>query len=219
MAIAYDAYTSGGVVGTSLTVSHTCTGSDRFLVAGVLGNTEGNDTITGVTYAGVAMTKITKSPPVGSGGRYLYLFHLTNPASGANDVVVSSSSSTFMSTKNASYTGCSQSGQPDSSSTKEQASGTSFSIPTTVVASNCWLSSIAQMDGGGNLTAGAQTTIRSTADVVALSDSNGTVGTGSQAQNFSNTGGGKSWGVILSIAPVVVVTDGAGLTLNKGWWG
>ena len=46
------------------------------------------DTVTGVTYAGTAMTYFTK---YNNGSRYAYIYYLANPALGANNVVISAS--------------------------------------------------------------------------------------------------------------------------------
>jgi hypothetical protein len=66
-AVAFDNATDLGIVnpGTSLSHSHTVSGSNRVLLVGVFGDSIGTDTscskITGVTYNSVAMTLITKS--------------------------------------------------------------------------------------------------------------------------------------------------------------
>jgi len=103
MAIAFDATSSGSSGGaSSITFAHTCTGSNRVLFVTVIG--EVIPSITGVTYAGVAMTQVGSSVS-GGGSRSIHLFYLDNPASGANNVVVSSSPSGFMSAVSSSYTG------------------------------------------------------------------------------------------------------------------
>lgn len=58
MAIAFDATTTSslGSAVTSITFSHTCTGSNRILFVCTANN--GGANVTGVTYNGVAMTNI-----------------------------------------------------------------------------------------------------------------------------------------------------------------
>ena len=97
MAIAFDAAarTDAGANQTTATVSHTCTGSDRILFVQAISNDDG-DTVTGVTYNGVAMTKIGSSvgvPPAGSSSNFLSMWYLIAPATGANNVVVTRSTS------------------------------------------------------------------------------------------------------------------------------
>jgi hypothetical protein len=92
MAIAFDAATTGSdTSGSSYTFAHTVSASsNRFLFVVVTGNVVASpDNVTGITYAGVAMTLLDKSN--GSGDRWQYIFYLIAPAVGANNVVISSS--------------------------------------------------------------------------------------------------------------------------------
>lgn len=208
MAIGFDVYTLGVTgSGTSLTYAHTTSGSDRGLVIGVIGAQAGTgDVVTGVTYAGVAMTKLQTIAPGANNGsdRYRYLFYLANPALGTNNVVISASATTFLQGDTGSYTGTKQTGQPDSTNKATQVSGSSsFSVSTTVVAPNCWLVAFVSEATGVNISAGAGTTNRNPPAVVAFSDSNGTVGTGSQSLAWTSVASGSWGGMILSMAPAV----------------
>lgn len=205
MAIALDAVTSATTssVGTTLTFAHTCTGSDLILFVGAVGNNTGSatDDITGATYNGVAMTLVNKT--FVAADRYRYLFYLLAPATGANNVVITSSTSGGYKGGNAiSYTGASQTGQPDSNATAET-TGTTITPTTTVVASNCWLVSVAGV-GGASPAAGAGATIRGTAQAVTFFDSAGTVATGSQGMtiNTDDAGSRPIMAVIASFKPV-----------------
>ena len=83
MAIAFDA-ASSGTPGSGFGLSHTCTGTDRYLTVGVY--LQGpSSVITSVTYAGVNMTQLGAVNI--SATRILRLYGLANPASGANDIV------------------------------------------------------------------------------------------------------------------------------------
>lgn len=100
MAIAYGSQQFNNGTSTALTFSFTTSGSDRYLVVGFTAQDSGTG-ITGVTYAGVSMTKLTGPTSYGnaggpSGNNRIYMYGLTNPASGANNVVISSSSSVSM---------------------------------------------------------------------------------------------------------------------------
>src|SRR5450759_4874472 len=97
MAVAYDAVGPSGGGGTyqtgatSITWSHTCSGSNRLLVVGltvVLAST--TNTMT-VTYAGTAMTLLTQIAPLADGITYDRIYYLVAPAIGANNVVVTTS--------------------------------------------------------------------------------------------------------------------------------
>lgn len=92
--ISFDASASGSGGGSSsITYSHTVgTGENRAIVVGVF---EQSDSVTGVTYNGTSLTQAGVKVRVGSGGgaEYVHLFYLANPDSGANNVVVSRSTS------------------------------------------------------------------------------------------------------------------------------
>ena len=207
MALAFDA-ASGSTelsgLATTLTYAHTCTGNNLILLVGVMIATA-SDKVSGVTYAGTAMTLINK---VTVTGHYSYLFYLLNPATGANNVVVTVTSAESMWSSAESLTGALQSGQPDS-----QATGTgttSVTLSTTVVLANCWLVSTAESHAA-NLAASTGTTSRNLQNSTygeGIGDSNGTVGTG--AQTMAWTGSDPMAGVIASIAPFTVAADNRG---------
>lgn len=191
MAIAYDASATATVVDTSLTYSHTCTGSNRGLVV-FLNNNTGSATITGVTYNGVAMTQLHAFQN-SDANTYLYSFYLLNPASGANNIVVSANTSTNMNAISMSFTGVAQSGQPDASGTVTAAvaPGAGQTKAITTVAANSWMMAFCHGAGdppnastgttsrqlGGNARAGTYS-------------SNPVVTPGSTSMSFTNSGAG-----------------------------
>jgi hypothetical protein len=207
MAIAFDAATDGGVVnpGTSLTYAHTCTGSNRILLVFAFGATSG-DTITGATYGGVAMTAVSAAFQL-TGDRMVHCWYLVNPASGANNVVVSASGSQVIGSFSMSYTGAKQSGQPDASNTGENPGQTSFSLSVTTIADNCWTVLLTRTDGTNN-TAGANTTERlDSVNGFAGFDRNADItppGSSTLATSASNASPYGGW--IVSIAPAVAVS-------------
>ena len=95
MALAFDAVgpgSSGASGGSSpLTWSHTCTGSDLLLLAGVVVDhaPDTSDTVS-VTYAGTAMTSLGRVHSGGAGQSFGFVevFRLIAPAAGANTVSV-----------------------------------------------------------------------------------------------------------------------------------
>lgn len=166
MAIAFDAksedYFTGGTSGTTITVSHTCTGSDRILLVGAWVGA-GTDTITGATYNGVSMTEINAVTTGFTTVKYTKLFYLIAPAIGANNIVVTKSgtNSAYIWIRNASYTGVKQSAQPDSQTTNTASGVTSLGTSTTTVADNSWVIAFTAYDSiASNSTAGSGTTIR-----------------------------------------------------------
>lgn len=154
MAIAVDATSSGSASATSVTVAHTCSGSDRILFVGLWVQIN-SDVVTGVTYNGVAMTQVGKV--VNAGTEALYLYMLVAPASGTNNIVASKTGSELIQLGAASYTGAKQTGQPDASTTNT-GSGTSLTTSVTTVADNSWLILSAKHTGAAS--AGTNTTLR-----------------------------------------------------------
>lgn len=192
-AIALDAATNGG--SNTNNISVTCTGSNLVLIGMMIGDT-GADPVPTMTYNSVSMTKIDSSQALAD--RWFYDWLLMAPSTGANTMTVAST--TFKTIFAASYTGCAQSGQPDSHNAAAPVATTNSSIATTVVASNCWI-----VGAGYNyftISAGSGTTMRgSQVDNAQMADSNAIVGTGSQSLTFNDTGPTNKSQLILSIAP------------------
>jgi len=211
MAIATDAaaksFTNSG---SSLTYSHTCTGSNLYLLVGVW--VGGGNTISGVTYNGVAMTQLGTANA--SNSRKPYLFGLANPATGANNVVVSASGTTLIYAVSESYTGTSST-QPDgTANTGNVTNQASITGTVTVTQNNCWLVMFVNSgtdDALGSGSAGAGTTLRIQGDSnSSLYDSNGTVSTGAQSLVATLTGGNTDdmGQVTISLAPFVESSTG-----------
>lgn len=90
MAVAFDAFSTPASFSSyvdSLTWAHTCSGSDRVLIVGIVGLSDvppPHDVVS-VTYNGVAMTKIGEQD---NAGVHTELWRLVAPATGANNVVI-----------------------------------------------------------------------------------------------------------------------------------
>lgn len=111
MSAVFDSATNGSFAsGTSYTLAHTTSGTDRVLFVHVFINTS-SDLITGVTYGGVPMTLVQKNSPASD--RRHYVFKLINPTSGNNNIVVSSSSSTAIGASAISLNNAGQVTQPN----------------------------------------------------------------------------------------------------------
>lgn len=175
--IQFDNATDGGLVnpGTSLTFAHTTSGTNRILHVGLFGNLS-TDVITGVTYNAVSMTLVNKVQAPGD--RWVYLYRLVNPASGANNVVVSASGSIAIAAQAISHTGARQTGVPDANTTNTGTSisaNTNFTTTLTTVAAECWTILVTKTSGVLSATTGA--IIRKTnANGLSMVDSNNTVG-------------------------------------------
>ena len=159
MAIAYDtknvATTGGGA--SSLTYAHTCTGSDLILFVYTVNHSH-LGTMTGVTYNGVSMTLIASNNASNNKGQCLW--YLINPATGTNNIVASKNdSSGWIDSYSSSYTGVSQTGQPDAYVVPSEETTTSYARSITTVADNCWITWGMCAGSGAALTAGSNTTI------------------------------------------------------------
>lgn len=136
--IAYDAVStySSGAPATSHTVSHTCTGSNRLLLAGFYHSGSSADDCTGVTYAGVAMTRIATATV---GTERAYIYGLIAPSTGANNIVMSYGASRSVEGVNTSYTGASQDFLPDATTSATATAATTVTVNTTTVNDNSWV--------------------------------------------------------------------------------
>lgn len=151
------------VTGTSLTYSFTAgSGANRLLAGSVVTLGTSTDVVTGVTYAGVSMTRVGSIDNAGgvNGAQREYMYFLLAPATGANNVVVSRSDSGTIASAVADYTGVLQSGQPDASNTARCNNSTTCTISVTAVAGGSWLMGNGRRNSGGRA-AGADTTERS----------------------------------------------------------
>lgn len=201
MAIAFDAATNPALVNsTSLTLSHTCSGTDRILLVGTMIRTT---TISGVTYNGTAMTAIGSRELV-SGADYIQWFYLLAPSTGANNVVVTAAASNIIIASSVSYTGAKQSGQPDSVTNNASTTETTTTTSTTTVADNSWAVLLARVNGDGITSAGTGTTLRAnTNGYIQLYDSNGAVTPAGSTSLQTTQTSQESAAIIVSIAPAV----------------
>lgn len=143
MAIAFDAVSSTSSAADSastLSWSHTCTGSDLSLV--VAAYCAADATVTGVTYNGVAMTqKVTKTQDADV---LTELWYLASPATGSNTVEITYSGSITRRRGIAvSLTGTN--GTTGVTASGGQGTGTSFSLAATTQTDNSWI-----VDGYGD---------------------------------------------------------------------
>lgn len=220
MAIAFDiASDSGLIVGSSTaTWSHTCTGSNLILFAGFFADT--SDVVTGVTYNSVAMAFVNKIQVPSE--RWLYLYELVNPATGAHNIVASASGSIVWRGFGLSYTGAAQTGQPDASNTNTT-TGTSLTTSVTTVADNCWTVLVGK-NLNGAVTAGTGSTQRatSTTNGIAVFDSNGVITpAGSTSMAISSALSEAIGAVMASFAPAVSAASAqanAFMTPNTSFW-
>lgn len=158
MALAYDAVSNPvaaqGV--TSQTWSHTCTGSNRGLVVSISSWRDGGTTVSNTTYAAVA-TVAEGSTQDGVDDRVTIRSQI-NPASGANNVVVSFAAAVECVVGAVSYTGADQSDLCDGYA-NAQGSGTAASVNVASATGNIVQDALVWFTGG-TLSDGASQTRR-----------------------------------------------------------
>lgn len=207
MALAFDAASDGGeVIGTSNTWAHTNAGD--FLLVGVLhsGVNPAADTISSVTYNGVACTRLdTQSNHAAN--YILDVWYLYGPATGTHNIVVTPSASTSTRPIAVSYSGAAQSGFPDAYPGFTSTTGNATKTESvTTVAANCWLVWFGLDEFNTTETAGSGTIIRqknSNYGGVFFADSNGSVGAaGAHSLNIvAGSSGDYMNDMVFSLAP------------------
>ena len=202
MAIAFGAIARGKNDSTVSSLTYTgpaVTGSDKIGVVHVQTNSASGDVVTGITWAGNAMTRISVRA---SGNQYLYAYYILAPSSLPSIVITCSTNSFGIYSHAAYYTGVKQTGQPDSSATGS-ATG-NLTLTTTTVADNSWKISLARNVIAGVPNAGTGTTIREGGGAYAIGSGDGNADVtpaGSTSMQWT-TGSGTTWGIIYSVAPV-----------------
>lgn len=147
---------------TSATMPFTvAAGSNRLLVVNFLINGDGTpqpDDITGVTYNGVAMTQDLTASALPTSLRN-YSYHLVAPATGANNIVISSSASINYFIFAASFAGAAQTGTiPEQTAVNSTFTGTTnFTNAVTTVTNNAVHVALIYNTSGGSITQSAGT--------------------------------------------------------------
>lgn len=188
--------------GTSLTYSFTCSGNNRRLYVGVMGAIN-SLLISGVTYNGVAMTFIDRIQVTSD--RWIYLYELINPATGANNIVISASSSTAISGIAIQFAGARQTTAIDNYTKGTANSATSITQSLTPTKDNAHLLMFVKNGAGSAPAAGTGSTLQASGGNLSMF----TAGPISPAASTSMqaTGTSANWAAIIaSIAPIIAAT-------------
>lgn len=203
MAIVFDSIGEGVPgTGTSLTVSQTVTGPNNELIAFAYSD---GDTVTGVTFNSVAMTKIGASVKNSLNNIYLTAWHLEAPATGTHNLVVSASGSVALDIVGLSYTGANQSGQPDASATSATGTPQNYSNSVTPVLDNCWAVCAFIRSGAGitGFSAGTARTANHGTTGLGVADLGPVTPPASTTITATSGGTGSGWAsIIVSIKPL-----------------
>ncbi len=203
MAIAFDATCSLNFTasGTSLSTSFTVgAGANRLLVVeAMIGSA--SDILTGVTFNSIAMTRIGISAATTDNQR-VALYYLVAPASGAHNIVISTSGATRIDCRALSYTGVDQTNTLNEfSSNTATGTITGVTVSVTPTYTNTWV-----VGGFRNnvqntcaLAPGGLRDNGDASDSTCMGDTNGTVTAGvatSMAYTFGSTATGAAGFVV-----------------------
>jgi hypothetical protein len=192
------------------------TGSNSLSFNNVAGNFmvvflyDNSSSTTGVTYNGVSLTDTGITVVKSASNQFTgYAFYLKSPATGANTLTASRSSSTgdyYLHV--ATYSGAGTT-QPDNAAATTEASSSTMTQTITVNTANSWTVCSAFADGG-SLAASTGSTLRGSIinTVTGLFDSNAAMAAGSQSMVQTMNGTFKRVGIIMSIKPIVAASSG-----------
>lgn len=203
--ISYATSTDGGNnggSGNSRTWSHTVSsGTDRYLLVGFVGDvSSGADDVSSVTYNGVSMTLIAKQlQGATNGNRWTYVYGLANPATGANNVVVTFSSSHWILAGSIEYTGVK--GIDTYNSQTSFVNSLTSTITTGV--NNCWTVIYSSSAGANQITGTGSTLRKQAADLWwTWFDNNASISpAGSNSMTTSLSAGSGITHIMISIKP------------------
>jgi len=195
--------------GTSKTIAYTNAGNMLFVGVFSVG-----DTITGVTYNGVAMTKVGASVTVPANSVAIALYYLANPAAGNHNIVISSSASVVLGGSAVSYKNTT--GAIDISGTTTGTGITSLSKSLTTTLPDDWTLAYVCTDGF-NVSAGANTTLRQAGDSAnrGLLDSNGAINpAGSTTLNANFNGSGNAAMIMVGFSAASGISPSSSVSLS-----
>lgn len=207
-AIAFDNSTPGsnGSTVSSLTYAHTVTGTDPLLIVSAYWTS--SRTVSGFTYNAVSMTEVVTTLDTGGGERH-GMYYLINPATGANNVVITLSGTSLSGIESAasSYTGVDQTDAIDATRTETNLeTGTSYSEAITSTVDNTWAVWSTRNYSGVAVSAGANTALREQILVsygMLLADSNAAITPAGARTVTLTTAGSSNWytDILVTIIP------------------
>lgn len=197
-------------LGNTLTFSHTCTGASILVVHIGVRQLSG-ETITGVTYNGVAMTEAVENDPAINILDYLY--YINSPAAGAHNVVITATGATYIAAVATSWSGTDTSASYSTTDSSISGAGTISVSPSTVtgevvvdvVAADAFSSGCYSITQGGSQTAiGAQC---DTDEVIVLGASYRASAAGSSLMSWGVSDNAVQSAMVLSPAASATLPD------------
>lgn len=156
MAVTFDAVgpsaAGQGTAGvTSITWSHTCTGTNLYVIVGA--SRGGASTTLTATFGGVTMTQLGTVASGGGTDGSVYLFGLVNPPAGASTVLVTAGAARDLSGGSISFAGVDQT-TPAGTAVTATSAVTSVSVNVTATTVGNMVAATACYGGGNTVTAG-----------------------------------------------------------------
>lgn len=232
-AIAFGTQAQGqGSAVTSLSVAMTIPATANAVFVGCPALFGGvSDDITTVSYNGVNSTQIQKKADPGSVTDFLYQYYLliAAPDGASHNIVYSRVSSGFIVAQAESFSGVSQSGQPDATGSASGTATSSITTTVTTVSDNDWISLCGGYDNG-SVAASTNSTQRGTTLTtfpIAIFDNNSAITPPQKFQMKQTSGSGNDFTVAAAFAPVqvpsplgatqIILNGGAVLNGNQIW--
>ncbi len=202
--IAFDACTEGTPTSaSSITVAHPFAGSNGIAEAFVYSD---GDVITGVTVGGVAMTKVGSSIKNSVNNFYISAWIKAGPATGTQNVIASASGTVTLDMVVVSYSGASQTGQPDNNASNNTGTPQNFSDTVTPVADKCWVTSAFLRQGAGitGFSAGTARTSNQATTGLGVADTGPVTPAAATTITATSGASGSGWcSIVVSIKPAV----------------
>lgn len=185
-----------------------------YLVVAVATNVN-TDTVSGITYAGAAMSRLAAIVAGTDNGESHYIYGLANPATGSNNIIISFTTTLTADFGAASYTGVNTSNATDGTFANNNASSGTATCTETIVTTidNDWMVATAGLQRSA--TASTNSTFRSgNPSGCGLFDSGGAITpAGSFAMSQTMGGAGSLDGVAVALQPTGTTTSSHLLTL------
>jgi hypothetical protein len=211
--IALDVASNSGyqAVASTYSWSHTCTGANGFLAVDVSLLSAGQSVL-GVTYNGVSLAFIGARSTVTALGR-VECWGLVNPATGANNIVVTLSAAIASASTAVSYTGVNVDPPTEAFNSAQATNGgaADATVTVTTISDNCWVHA-ALITDDGSVTAN-QTTRNNVTGAVgsgADEDNNAAITpAGAQVMSYTNVGAAQTWAIAAYAIRPIADTEGA----------
>lgn len=219
--IAFDAASNSGeqLAQSSYSWNHTCTGANRYLKVAI-GMLSLAQTVSGITYNGVALTFLGAQSSV-SGAARIELWGLAAPTTGTNSIAVTLTGAVNSGGVASSYTGVHQTSSTEgfNSAQATNVGAADATVDVTTVANNDWVVDGVVTDDTA-ITVGAGQTSRNnisgTVGSVADSDEGPKTPAGAVTMSWTNIGAAATWAIAgIALRPIAAanLTSSSLLTL------